>query len=340
MASRRADGVSPSDPEPPHDPESAGFGPRLLGTMPAMPSPPDPARLGRRLGSPVRRATPVPWGDRDATWRLDLDDGRSLAANVMTGPGARRRAERVVAVVARVAGAGLDVATPTERYDDGRATWLVSPWCVGDTGARSLDDDRAEPLARTMGALSRRLAAVDVAGLDLGGPWEDSATLHAAAGTWLDAIGWEIDPGTERRLRDAIARVATESAFVDHGLRPLLRHGDFAPINVIVEPGGRVVLLDFEHARVTALPIDAAWWAWVVDHHHPAAWQRIGATFLAAAGVPDDVDTRRRLADVALLLLLERAAGAGDAAESRRWLDRLIRTAARERFPGYEASTT
>jgi aminoglycoside phosphotransferase (APT) family kinase protein len=194
-----------------------------------------------------------------------------------------------------------------------------------------------------MGALARCIATVAVDGLDLDGPWARVATLRTAAASWAEAVRGSVDASTQEQVRAAIGRVAVERTFDDHGGRPLLRHGDFAPINVVVEPGGQAVLLDFEHARATPLPIDAAWWAWVVDHHHPAAWRRVGGSFLAAAGCAGDVITRRLLADVALLLLLERAAaaaGESDAEGTGRWLDRLVRAATRGGLSAYDAPTT
>ena len=104
-------------------------------------------------------------------------------------------------------------------------------------------------------------------------------------------------------------------------------HGDFAPINVIVDPGGEILsLLDQKHARIGPEHGDVAWWGWVTHHHHPYAWAAAWSTFRTSAGI----DRRVPDADLhalALVELIERASSAVDAEARRRWRDRLTTAA-------------
>src|SRR6185295_2796487 len=57
--------------------------------------------LAETLGSSLREASPMPWGDAEATWRLRLADGRDVMARRFAA-GLANQAERV-AVTMRVA---------------------------------------------------------------------------------------------------------------------------------------------------------------------------------------------------------------------------------------------
>ena len=243
--------------------------------------------LAERLGARLGEVVPVGWGDADATHHLSLADGRALAARRFHGSGARAEVARIARLMTRLAETGLPVP-PTAMLETARAHWLLTAWVDGDTGASWLGDtDRGRHLADRMGSLARRLRAVDVRGVDLGD-----------------------GPATNLRQRDPLDRIA----FV---------HGDFAPVNVVVGADGEIAaLLDFEHSGTGPALLDAAWWGWVVRHHHPEAWTAAWPTFLAAAGIePGHVEVR--LHELVLRTLASRAAGAVDDAAQRQWQDRL-----------------
>jgi aminoglycoside phosphotransferase (APT) family kinase protein len=109
-------------------------------------------------------------------------------------------------------------------------------------------------------------------------------------------------------------------------------HGDLAPVNVILAPDGAIrALLDVEHAALGSPAADAAWWGWVVRHHHPEAWSASWPTFLEAAGlVAGDGDglTRRALRATMLVRLLSSVVDASDVATRGRWAARLDEAAA------------
>ena len=166
--------------------------------------------LAERLGAPLRMADPVGWGDARATHRLSLADGRQFAARRFAGPASLPRAERTGRLMARLAQVGLPVPSPT-ILDMPDGPWLVTGWVEGETGARWLDDpDRARHLADRMGRLASRLRTIDLGSLDL----EDRASAVPADG-----------------------EMAKLGAFV---------HGDFAPVNVVLDVEGEIAaLVDF-----------------------------------------------------------------------------------------------
>lgn len=244
-----------------------------------------------RLGSPLRMAELIRWGDARATYRLSLADGRSYAARRF-GMGTAARAQRIGLIMTRLGQAGLPVPTPTFVETSG-SSWLLTPWIEGETGASWLGDAaRAGLLAERMGRLASRLRDVE-----------------------LDAI-----PSDGRRVADSRALdprapdTREETAFV---------HGDFAPINVVIGADGEIgALLDFEHAGAGPPLLDVAWWGWVVRHHHPEAWTTAWPTFLAAAGL-ERGETEAHLHELVLQTLAHRAAASHDAEERERWQERL-----------------
>jgi aminoglycoside phosphotransferase (APT) family kinase protein len=255
------------------------------------PEPVLPTELGNIaevLGSSVRAAEPVGWGDAGATHRLSLADGRRFALRRFAGPGANARAEHIGLLMTRLAQAGFPVPSPTVVEIPG-GPWLLTPWIEGEIGASWLGDpDRARHLADRMGRLASRLRSVEPDG----------------------------DPSDERGAADQRATDTSErGAFV---------HGDFAPINVIMGADGEIGgLLDFEHAGAGPALLDIAWWGWVVRHHHPEAWVAAWPTFLAAAGLePGSIEVRLR--ELVLQTLAGRAAACDDVDERRRWRHRLV----------------
>ncbi|HEY6013399.1 MAG TPA: phosphotransferase, partial [Candidatus Limnocylindrales bacterium] len=129
----------------------------------------DLEQIAERLGSRLEQAEPAGWGDARATQRLSLSDGRRFAARRFGGTEAGPLARRIAAIMAGLARAGLPVQ-PSTVVETDRATWLLTAWIDGETGAGWLDEpDRARQLAERMGRLALRLRAVDPAGLGLAG---------------------------------------------------------------------------------------------------------------------------------------------------------------------------
>lgn len=264
---------------------------------------PELDEVADRLGAALVTAEPVGWGDARATHRLSLSDGHAVAARRVTGSAPRARVERIARLMTGLAEAGLPVPVPTIVETAG-APWLVTPWVDGETGATWLDDpDRARHLADRMGRLAMRLRAVD-----------------------LDSVG--AAPRRAEAVRPGPGSVDDHIAFV---------HGDFAPVNVVIQADGEIAaLVDFEHAGSGPALLDVAWWGWVVRHHHAEAWAAAWPTFVGASGLaPGRLDAT--LHELVLRTLAARAAAADDAESRRRWLERL--TAARSwTVPGRQAT--
>jgi aminoglycoside phosphotransferase (APT) family kinase protein len=242
--------------------------------------------VARQLGSGLVAAEPVGWGDARATYRLTLADGSTRAGRRFE-PGAGDRAHVTGRLMVRLVTAGLPVPQPTVVTVTGGGRWLVTDWITGETGASWLDDpDRARHVAGRMGRLAGRLRALDLA----------------------DALPDGPAPGSPA------ASPGHPGAFV---------HGDFAPVNVIMDAAGEIAaLLDLEYAGPGPSLLDVAWWGWVVRHHHPDAWRAAWPTFLAAAGV-EPGRAEGMLRDLALQALAARAAATTDADGRRDWLARL-----------------
>jgi aminoglycoside phosphotransferase (APT) family kinase protein len=255
--------------------------------------PPEPigplelADLARRLGSALGSAERVGWGDSRATHRLRLADGRILAARRFEREDSGDRVERIGRIMTRLAEAGLPVPPPTiVRMPS--VWWLVTAWVEGETGASWLGEpDRARHLAARMGRLVRRLRDVDLEGVD---------------------------------SRNEIAK---DPKAPDERQRIAFVHGDYAPVNVIVDADGEIGgLLDFEHAGSGPALLDVAWWGWVVRHHHPEAWTAAWPEFLEAAGLePGHLEAQ--LHELVLRTLADRAASSGSAEARGRWQERL-----------------
>ena len=120
---------------------------------PAAGPKPSPGCSGHRswtLGS-------IPWGDSGATHRIDLADGRRVAARPIATE-RREDAARMARMMADAGRAGIPVPKPTV-VDVAGATWFVTPWVDGELGARWLDTpERARILATAMGGLHRATA--------------------------------------------------------------------------------------------------------------------------------------------------------------------------------------
>src|SRR3954452_24674453 len=265
--------------------------------------------LAERLGATLVASSTAGWGDARVTTRVVRSDARVVAARRLSGPTAHSDARRMAAVMGRLRDNGIPVP-PADAIEDasGSLAWLVTAWVEGDTGAAWLESpDRARHLAGRMGELAARLATVDGSGLGLDARAPPDGDVAALARRQLETVS--IDDDARRALEPHLERLAAEPD------RPaVFVHGDFAPINVVIDAGGEVVaLLDVEHARLAPPRSDAAWWGWVVGHHHPEAWTAAGRTFLAAAGIRG-VGDEERLGAPAFFQLLAWAATSSDPA--------------------------
>ncbi len=274
--------------------------------------------MAEQLGSRLISSEPVSWGNSASTYRIDLADGRAVAARRSIGPDALAMTERLAAVMAMAAAVRLPIPTAVVVATD-PSVWLVSPWIAGETGAAWLGTpSRTITLAGRMGSLARHLRGLDRHLMGSGGGSlmvdDDPAGLTTA----LQELAGSISAATRMSIGEAIERSRTDSS-----MAPIFVHGDFAPINVVMGPDGDIrALLDLEHAALGAPLADAAWWGWVVRHHHPEAWSTAWPAFCAAADIDLERD-RDTIHALVMRQLLARAAAAGMPDVRYRWLHRL-----------------
>ena len=283
-----------------------------LALRPAPPAlPPDrplETLLGETLlGEPAVEIVDLssPWTASTRTERVTLADGRRVVIQRAVGGAAARatigrriRLGRLLPAIAPW--------LPVPEVRGGEATgprpYVVTGFVPGISGRELLADDRgAAQLGRLMGELAAGLARVPTRGLRLDGTWGDPERLAAAADRWLYAGTPALGAGGTRALERLLRRLPSELA----GAMPVFAHGDLAPVNILVRYGVVVALLDFERARLAHPLFDAAWWRWIVRHHHPERWEAAGPSFLEAAGLEDSPATARRLDLLAALQCLE-----------------------------------
>ena len=297
-----------------------------MATAPGAPGPHDWSDLAARLGSGIAEVIPARWGDTRAVTRVRLADGRDLAARRLVGPVAGDEADRLARASAHLQVAGIRVAWPVDRYPAADGAWVVTPWVPGPLGASSLGDPAGRRvLAASMGRLTARLSAVEIGALELDRTWAEPSLIADRVTAALKTLSEGQDDPASVVIAADIEHVT--SAWT--GAREWsvgLAHGDLAPVNVVIEDDGELVLLDLGGLRVGPRILDVAWWGWILRFHHPEAWADTWDVFLDGAGMPPSGELNARATAVARLLLLERAVEATSDADRTRWLERLRTT--------------
>ncbi len=292
-------------------------------------------RAADLLGSPVVAAAAARWGFTNRTTLATLADGRRVAVQRLADRAAARRRLRLAPPLAvQLAAAGVPTAPLLGGDAEATPPYVVHAAVAGTNGAEWLASERgAERLARLMGALVARLAAVDARGLRLPVAWADPVRLARASGVRLARSSPRLGAATVRVLQTAIEKL--EPLFA--GRRPVFAHGDFAPVNVLIarRASGRgwavAALLDLEWARLADPLFDLAWWGWVVRFHHPERWAAAWPAFLAAAGAAGEAERApaafaARIRTLQLLRLLE-LADRSRGRSAAEWAMRLATTA-------------
>jgi aminoglycoside phosphotransferase (APT) family kinase protein len=270
--------------------------------------------VARALGTRLVRSAAIGWGDARATDRLDLVDGRRVAVRRHAGPEIAR-SDRTAGIMTRAAASGLPVPDPILLHT-AAATWLVTPWVDGPLGSSWLDTPaRARALAGSMSSLWRQVVALAPA-----------VIVDPAAPPDSDPDESGVVDGLDPSTRDVVDAAFGTIAGRQTEARTFV-HGDFAPINVVLDADGTIrALLDFEHAHVGSRLEDVAWWSWVVRYHHPDAWAEAWPAFCDSAEV-DPVADAVLVEALAMSELVRRASAAPDDRSRDRWLERIARTA-------------
>lgn len=263
----------------------------------------DRLALGAIVGAPIAAVEHCAWGFENRTDIVTLHHGRRLVVQRITNRSLAQQKVRLARLLPeRLTAVG--VRAPRVIAADAAADppYVVREYLAGVPGSTQMDSDAdALKLAVEMGAILRRLASVPTAGVALHTGWSDPARMAQQASRQLERCHTLFDMATSRTLTAIIDSVATHFA----GRPRQFAHGDFCPINTLVEDGHVVALLDLEFARLADPLFDAAWWGWVVRYHHPARWVVAWPRFLDAAGIVADAATLERIGILQRLRCLE-----------------------------------
>jgi Ser/Thr protein kinase RdoA (MazF antagonist) len=251
----------------------------------------------------VKRADRLGWGFRNETWRVVLADGRRVAVTRLADTEATPSIVGLMtSIQPRLLSAGIpspvlvDLAVESTRL-------IVTELIDGTPGAELLGQEGGpHVVGSVLGAAWRRLAAVDLTGLDLPATWatphrlvSDSFARLTRARSWLNA--------TDRRLLFADLEALGSQL---SNRRPSFVHGDLIPVNILIRRGQLSALLDFEFVRLADPLLDAAWFDWIVAYHHPADEPAAWRAFVTAADLDDhEPVTRELLRVLPLVRLLE-----------------------------------
>lgn len=284
------------------------------------------AVLGERA-TVIEELTP-PWGAATRTVLVAAaGSGREVIIQWCDGPRTadRRALARRLRLGRVVAGAAPWLPLPLILGGEvrGHTPFVVSRYVRGASARDFLEGDTGAALVgAAAGRLSREIARVPTAGLRLSRTWAYEDRLSAAAGRWLRRAATTLDPASIRRVRATIETLP--GCF--RGCRPVFAHGDLAPVNLLIEAGRPVALLDLERARFAHPLFDAAWWRLIVRCHHPTIWQEAVGAFATAAGLGRTPVALARLDSLAILQCLENLAVSPKRSESgRQWVECLLR---------------
>jgi len=279
------------------------------------------ARLATLIGRDVVDARPAAWGFTNRTTTVTLRTGERLVVHEMRDRAAvERRARTMSALAPRLAAAGIVVPRVVEAAPDASPPFVLTDHLDGRPGGELLDDPTdAIALGTEMGRLVRQLWSVPIDALELDPSWRNGDDLQAVVGAMLAGVERELPEATVARLR----RLIDELPAALGGREPVLAHGDWVPVNVLVDGRVVVAVLDWDQARLSDRLLDVAWWAWVVGHHHPGPFAAAWPAFLETAGVELDPPTMGRIRSLAAARLLEAAASARPGPDRKQWLGRL-----------------
>jgi aminoglycoside phosphotransferase (APT) family kinase protein len=259
-----------------------------------------------------------PWPSSTETFLATMRDGHRYIVQRSSSLSTIRRRARIARSLARTA-PWLPIPQVIASVD--APPLLVTTFVSGRPGRELLGvPGGAERLGQLMGGLVVSLRRVPVTRLRLNRTWSDKDRLSKAAITWMGrARPWLPFPTI------SAVELAIEHIRAAPEADPVFAHGDFAPVNVILDDGQITGLIDFERARLAHPLFDFAWWSWIIRVHHSDAWDLAKAAFVDAAGLNDDLNTNRTAHALGVLQMLEivARAPASHQAWRRLWADRL-----------------
>jgi aminoglycoside phosphotransferase (APT) family kinase protein len=264
------------------------------------------------LALPVARSERADWGFQNRTDLVTLATGeRVVVQRYRRRADAEHRLRVMRALAVPAAEAGIPIPRVRDADLGAEPPWVVFDRLPGvpipapEAGDLGLDGPRFPDAAAMMGELLARFRRLEAPGLALDGPWADPPRLAAAAATWADRAG-ALDPPSQAALAALLDGVPGLFA----GRPAVLAHGDFAPVNVLVDGGALSGLVDFESVRLADPLFDPAWWAWSVGFAPARALASAWEPFLRGAGVdPDEPGLGERVRALQVLRMLELLGG-------------------------------
>lgn len=273
---------------------------------------------------PVEAFEHCRWGFTNKSWVLTLPGQKQLVLQLPQGatPHIVAASRDLPALLQQVG-----IRSPRLLYSSSASTtpFLIREYIPGQTANTTIQDiDTAVQLAGIMGSLLPKIARVPTQLEWLPRTWVDAGHLRAAVDQWCH----QADALLNEPVRTMIAQAAEYiDAICANG--PVFAHGDFCPVNVLLEHGNVVGLLDLEHAQCASRLFDAAWWGWIVRFHHPQRWVYAWPQLLHAGNIPDDNTAIRTMEAIQVLHCLElSAAGCAQnhVQRARMWAERLEAT--------------
>jgi aminoglycoside phosphotransferase (APT) family kinase protein len=283
-----------------------------------------------RLGEAIIATERCAWGFTHQTYLLTTPKRRVILQLINPASTLATVADRARRVPAILALADLRAPALLVEALEHTPPFVMREYLPGRAASQLLGEAAAAlALVERMGAVLARLRGIDCAAVQLPDLWANPGQLAVAGDGWLGAAGPLLAGATRRALADALRLLAAWPK-----MRPVVAHGDFCPVNVLVDAAGAIAgLIDFDEACLASPWFDAAWWGWVVRYHHPELWQRTWPAFLRSAGLGQDQGDAALVRATQLARLAElsaRALAAGDHAAAQHWARRLDQTAAWE----------
>jgi aminoglycoside phosphotransferase (APT) family kinase protein len=294
---------------------------------------PDRALIERMLSRPVAEARRAAWGFQNHTDLLTLAGGERVVLQRY-----RRRQDAVYRLrVMRglwrpAADAGIAIPLIRDADLDSDPPWVVFDALPGipvpEAGDVAPGGPHFTALAQSMGELLLAFSRLPADDLELNDLWASPERLPEHARAWLAEL-----PDLSTTEQAGLTGLAEGVPALFAGRPPVLAHGDFAPVNVLVSDSSISGLLDFESVRLADPLFDPAWWAWSVSFSSTEALAEAWPVFLGGAGIDaNEPRLSARIESLQTLRMLELLAGGAnlDAHVRRVVLNRLRASVRRE----------
>ena len=189
--------------------------------------------LSAIVGAPVVAFERAGWGFENRTDIITLADGGRLVIQRLTRRAQARRSLRLAQILPdRLAPLGVRLPRQLAANAAAAPPYAVREHLSGATAAAFMGDTvGAVAVASAMGALLPRLQQALTTGLRLPSSWADMSRLEQRARRQLNRCRGLFDEATRRELATTIDQVRGHFT----GRRACFAHGDFCPVNALVE---------------------------------------------------------------------------------------------------------